>query len=146
MTNLDQILLERSCRYGSFQDVANRTNNIFASILNGAPQLPSTTPLYREALHMIAYKLARLVNGRINDPDSWHDIAGYALLVYNQIMQEEDGKTAKAAKEAKVSQSALSDKAGTPSQFTKSAANPFVDKAVMQAMKAQIAKDLSEEG
>jgi len=92
MTNLDQTLLSRACRYGNFVDVANRTNNIFASILTDAPQLPATTPLYREALHMIAYKLARLVNGTINDADSWHDIAGYAMLVYNQIAADEQAK------------------------------------------------------
>jgi len=81
---------------------------------------------------MIAYKLARLVNGRINDLDSWHDIAGYALLVHNQIMQEKEAKAAKAA---------------TPPQSAKSAKvaadNPFSDKAVIDAMEAEIAKDLS---
>jgi len=97
MTNLDQTLLARACRYGSFVDVANRTNNIFAAILSDAPQLPATTPLYREAMHMIAYKLARLANGRINDADSWHDIAGYAMLVHNQIAQDEEAKAAKSA-------------------------------------------------
>jgi len=90
MTNLDQTLLSRACRYGSFVDVANRTNNIFAAILNNAPQLPATTPLYREALHMIAYKLARLVNGTINDADSWLDIAGYAMLVHKHLSGEEE--------------------------------------------------------
>jgi len=97
MTNLDQTLLSRACRYGSFIDVANRTNNIFAAILSDAPQLPATTPLYREAMHMISYKLARLANGRINDADSWHDIAGYAMLVHNQIVQDEEAKAAKSA-------------------------------------------------
>jgi len=97
MTNLDQTLLSRACRYGNFVDVANRTNNIFAAILSDAPQLPATTPLYREALHMISCKLARLVNGTINDADSWHDIAGYAMLVHNQIAQEQDAKSAKSA-------------------------------------------------
>jgi len=118
MTNLDQTLLERGCRYGAFIDVANRTNNIFAAILNNAPQLPSTTPLYREAIHMIAHKLARLVNGQINDLDSWHDIAGYAMLVHNQITADQEAKTAKSA---------------------------FADKAVIDAMEAEIAQDLKEE-
>jgi len=52
-SNLDQTLLERSCRYGAFIDVANRTNNIQAAILHNAPQLSSTTPLYREASTML---------------------------------------------------------------------------------------------
>jgi len=99
-SNLDQTLFERACRYGSFIDVAQRTNNIQAAILHNAPQLPSTTPLYREALHQIAYKIARLVNGQINHADSWHDIAGYAMLVHNQIAQEQEAKADKSALDA----------------------------------------------
>jgi len=91
-TNLDQTLLERACRYGAFVDVAQRSNNIQVAILHNAPQFSSLTPLYREALHMIAYKLARLMNGQINDLDSWHDIAGYAMLVHNQIAAEQEEK------------------------------------------------------
>jgi len=117
-SNLDQTLLDRACRYGAFIDVANRTNNIQAAILHNAPQLSSTTPIYREALHQIAYKLARLVNGQINDPDSWFDIAGYAMLVHNQIEAEQEAKAAKSA---------------------------FSDKAVIDAMEQQIAKELKEE-
>jgi len=93
-TPLEQTLLERACRYGSFEDVAQRTNNIYASILHDAPQLPSTQPHHREALHMIAMKIARLVNGQINDADSWQDIAGYATLVRNQIEAREAEKAA----------------------------------------------------
>jgi len=94
MTPLEQTLLDRACRYGSFGDVTQRTNNIFASMLNGAPQLSATTPLYREALHAIAVKIARLVNGQINDGDSWLDIAGYAMLVHRQIVAEQEAKSA----------------------------------------------------
>jgi len=131
MTNLDQTLLERGCRYGSFVDVAQRTNNIFASILNGAPQLPSTTPLYREALHMIALKVARLVQGTINDADSWRDIAGYAMLVHNHIEQETANLNARTGN-------------GKQEQQAKAAANLFTDKAVIDAMEAEIAQELKE--
>ena len=33
------------------------------------------------ALDMIAHKLARIVTGNPNEPDHWHDIAGYATIV-----------------------------------------------------------------
>jgi len=98
MNPLEQTLLDRACRYGSFGDVTQRTNNIFASMLNGAPQLSVATPLYREALHAIAVKIARLVTGQINDGDSWLDIAGYAMLVHQQIVAEQEAKKAKEAK------------------------------------------------
>jgi len=110
MKQLDQILLDRSCKYGSFADVASRTSRIFHAIYCNAPEFgnKTVTPLHSEALHMIAYKLARLVNGRINDLDSWHDIAGYAMLVYQHIQSEQEakaaGETAFQAIEAKIAQ------------------------------------------
>jgi len=131
MTNLDQFLLEQSLRYGSFQDVANRTTKIFGAILHNAPQTPSITPLYMEALHMISAKLARLVNGQINDLDSWHDIAGYALLIYNQIMADSNAKADAKAAEA-----------------PQSAPNPLPDKTdsgTMVVLSEKLAQDLKKE-
>jgi len=109
MTPLEQTLLDRACRYGSFGDVTQRTNNIFASMLNGAPQLSVATPLYREALHAIAVKIARLVTGQINDGDSWLDIAGYAMLVHQQIVAEQEAKEAKSARKAPSDDKAMID-------------------------------------
>jgi len=99
MTNLDQILLDRSVKYGSFTDVANRTSRIFHAIYCNAPEFgnKSVTPLHSEALHMIAYKIARLVNGRINDLDSWRDIAGYAMLVHRHIKESQETRAADSA-------------------------------------------------
>jgi len=100
MTNLDQLLLDRACRYGSFADVAKRSHAILISIINHAPQTSHLKPHHTEAFQMIATKLARLVNGQINDLDSWRDIAGYAMLVHNQIEQEQEAKAAKTALDA----------------------------------------------
>jgi len=101
MNPLEQTLLDRACRYGSFCDVTERSYNIFASMINGAPQLSAAVPLHCEALHMIAHKIARLVTGQINDADSWLDIAGYAMLVHQQIVAEQEAKKAKEAKSAR---------------------------------------------
>jgi len=46
--------------------------------------------IYYEALHMIAMNVSRLVNSRINDPDGWLDIAGYAMLVHKHLAGEEE--------------------------------------------------------
>lgn len=43
----------------------------------------------REALEMIAHKIARILNGNPDTHDHWHDIAGYATLVANRINGEE---------------------------------------------------------
>jgi hypothetical protein len=42
-------------------------------------------PDQREALEMIAHKIARIVNGDPNYADSWLDIAGYAQLVADRL-------------------------------------------------------------
>jgi hypothetical protein len=39
----------------------------------------------REALEMIAHKIARIINGDPNYADSWVDIAGYAKLVADRL-------------------------------------------------------------
>lgn len=42
-----------------------------------------------EALEMIAHKIARILNGDLSYPDSWHDIAGYALRVEARLRDGE---------------------------------------------------------
>lgn len=39
----------------------------------------------KEALEMIASKIARILNGNTNNEDSWRDIAGYATLVADRL-------------------------------------------------------------
>jgi len=99
MTNLDQTLLDRACRYGDFRDVAERTARIYHHMVFNAPQFINKRDMsaYYEALHMIAMKVARLVNGTINDADSWRDIAGYAMLVHNHIEAEQKDKAVQSA-------------------------------------------------
>lgn len=78
--SITDTLNERQSTYGSFEDVALTTQKIMDAIAwsRGQDKLPA--PHY-EALHMIASKMARIVNGDHNHKDSWHDIAGYATLV-----------------------------------------------------------------
>jgi len=120
-SNLDELLLSRACRYGNFNDVASRTARIYHNMVYGAPQFISKKDMsaHYEALHMIAVKVARLVEGQINDADSWRDIAGYALLVHNHITIQEEAKAAK------------------------SPASPFSNTAVIDAMEAELAADIS---
>jgi len=110
MTPLEQTLLDRACRYGNFRDVTQRSYNIFAAMINGAPKSNETTSLHYKALHAIAVKIARLVNGTINDGDSWLDIAGYAMLVHRQIVAEQEAKEAKSAGKAACDDKAMIEK------------------------------------
>ena len=83
---IEQTLAERQAQYGNFEDVAFVTENIMAILaqarVNGLNDLPHT---HRMALYMIASKMARIVNGDPDYSDNWHDIAGYAKLVENNI-------------------------------------------------------------
>jgi len=92
MNQLDQILLERTCKYGEFEDNTKRTARIYHHMVSNAPQFMSKNDMsiYYETLHMIAMKVSRLVNGRINDPEGWLDIAGYAMLVFKHLTVEEE--------------------------------------------------------
>lgn len=50
-----------------------------------APSWWITTAMQREALEMIAHKIARIVNGDPGYLDNWNDLAGYAQLVAQEL-------------------------------------------------------------
>jgi transposase len=82
--DVDTILDERATTYGSFEDVAETAQSI-KDILYGTTGLPEIRSDQREALDMIASKIARIVNGDPDYVDSWLDIAGYATLVADRL-------------------------------------------------------------
>ena len=90
MSDIDTTLAERGKRYGDFAGHAGVTQRIKAEIVS-APRYARLTPSQREALDMIAHKVGRILNGDPNYPDSWHDIAGYATLVEQELLTAADG-------------------------------------------------------
>lgn len=84
--DVNTTLAERGSRYGTFEghakitqelkDVMRRTDNYCNDKLS-ASQV--------EALEMIFHKIGRILNGDPNYADSWHDIAGYAKLVDDEL-------------------------------------------------------------
>ena len=84
MTDINTTLVERGRRYGTFAGHAGVTQRIKAAIVS-APRYAQLTPSQREALDMIAHKVGRILNGDPNYADSWHDIAGYATLVEQEL-------------------------------------------------------------
>lgn len=78
--DVDETLGERQSQYGSFKDVAGTTQYLLQMLSND-----SMSDVQLEALHMICSKLARITHGDVNHVDSWHDIAGYATLVVNEL-------------------------------------------------------------
>lgn len=82
--DISETLADRGSRYGKFSGHASITQALKAEMkaFAGWQRLNSSQ---REALEMIAHKIGRIINGDPNYADSWHDIAGYAKLVEDQL-------------------------------------------------------------
>lgn len=83
-TEITQVLTERGSRYGSFTGHADITMRLKRQMAQ-TPKWDSLTDDQQEALHMIAHKIGRILNGDPNYADSWVDIAGYSKLVADRL-------------------------------------------------------------
>lgn len=81
---IEKILAERGSRYGSFSGHAALTMHL-KFMMEDHLNWVKLNASQREALHMIAHKIGRIINGDPNYMDSWADIAGYAQLIVNQL-------------------------------------------------------------
>jgi len=81
---IEQTLAERGKRYGEFYKHAFITQRLKA-VMQSEVQWQVLTHSQQEALEMIAHKIGRILNGDPNYADSWHDIAGYAKLVEDEL-------------------------------------------------------------
>lgn len=75
----EQLLEQRETIYGDFDRVANMAQQLKSIIHDGETYL-SLSGAQKEALDLIATKIARAVNGSPEYLDNWTDIAGYAKL------------------------------------------------------------------
>ena len=82
--SINKTLEQRGERYGKFKDVA-ATTYALQEILRNAKNHKHMTDDQVIALDMICNKMARIVNGDPNYSDNWHDIAGYATLVEQEL-------------------------------------------------------------
>lgn len=77
--NVKSTLAERGARYGEFALHAT-----IAQMLQDIMRTPTgwgrLSFVQRQALTVIADKIARILNGDPNYRDNWHDIQGYAKL------------------------------------------------------------------
>lgn len=87
---ITDVLTERGNRYGSFIGHAMVTQDLKLSIENHLRQRNKTLGYdQKEALDMICHKIGRIVNGDPDYRDSWIDIAGYAQLVADRLIDIE---------------------------------------------------------
>ncbi len=89
--SINKTLEQRGERYGKFKDVA-ATTYALQEILRDAKNHEHMTDDQVIALDMICNKMARIVNGDPNYIENWHDIAGYATLMENEL-RVTDGAT-----------------------------------------------------
>lgn len=77
--SIDTILNERNRAHGDYTTQATIAQDIKDTVRSG-PNYNNLSPSHREALEMIAVKMARILSGNPNHQDHWDDIAGYARL------------------------------------------------------------------
>jgi len=80
----DTLIDERSKNYGQFIGIATLTRSLLG-VMAGSKNGGHLAADQAEALHMIAHKTARILNGDQDLADSWDDIAGYAKLVADRL-------------------------------------------------------------
>jgi len=88
MADVNGILEERAKTHGKFEDVARASQELKRTLQNRAEKKLNTSQI--ESLENIAQKMARIICGNPNEPDHWRDIAGYALLIANDLERKFD--------------------------------------------------------
>ena len=88
-TNIENILEERGNRYGSLMDNARLAQLLKSDMRAARLAYVGLASDQKEALDMIASKISRILTGDTNYADSWVDIAGYATLVADRLIEEE---------------------------------------------------------
>lgn len=82
--DIENTLAERGARYGEFMDHAVIAQGIKEPMWS-APGWQRLAPDQKQALEVVADKIARILNGDPNYLDNWHDIIGYTRLVEKRL-------------------------------------------------------------
>lgn len=85
---INNTLAARQNTHGDFETGALISQAISDALHSGV-SWGGLSAAQKEALEMIAHKLARIVNGDPLFVDSVRDIIGYATLIYDVLMQTE---------------------------------------------------------
>lgn len=85
---IETTLAERGARYGKFSEHA-----VIAQAIQNAMRKPEgwnrLAPDQKQALTVMADKIARMLNGDPDYIDNWHDIIGYAKLVEDRLLSKQ---------------------------------------------------------
>ena len=89
MSDINQVLEERGSRYGRFADHARIAQGL-QDTMRAATNWDKLDQDMKQALSVIADKIARILNGDPFYADNWHDVQGYAKLIEDRINMIED--------------------------------------------------------
>ncbi len=89
MSDIEQTLRARGERYGDFKSHAD-ISQLLQDVMRIQEGWLRLSKSQRQALTVIADKIARILNGDPNYDDNWRDISGYATLILNQLTQGEN--------------------------------------------------------
>jgi len=119
--NVEQTLAERGSRYGDFSIHAEIAKSL-QDDMRQTKGWKSLSPVQKQALTMIADKIARILSGDPCYADNWHDIQGYAKLVEDRVIDVSEDP-------AKQFKGSLPGHQGNPNidEAMKRAARPGVD-------------------
>lgn len=84
MSDVTATLAERGERYGDFTDHA-RVCQALKQVQMMQPGWERLSAVQKQALEVIADKIARILTGDPDYDDNWHDIQGYAKLVEDRL-------------------------------------------------------------
>jgi len=90
---IESTLAERGERYGSFELHACIAQDL-QDVMRSQAGWSRLDPDQRQALTVIADKIARMLNGDPAYRDNWHDIVGYAKLVDDRMARDEQARAA----------------------------------------------------
>ena len=76
---IEDTLIERQQTHGDYTETARLAQELKETLRAGFAY-GDLSSSHREALDLIATKLARILSGNPREPDHWRDIAGYARL------------------------------------------------------------------
>jgi len=81
---ISDTLAERQNTHGDFRNNATISRRLKEAMYN-TDGWAKLSDVQREALDVVQAKVARILSGDPNEPDHWHDIAGYATLAERDL-------------------------------------------------------------
>lgn len=84
MSDVNDTLKERNATHGDYTVHARITQDLLR-VMSAGPNWLTLKDTQRESLHMVAHKIGRILAGDPDHIDSWHDIAGYSVLIENEL-------------------------------------------------------------